>query len=466
MIQKSMLPSLALGLILLFTTACGGQSAASTAQEEAAAEPTVEFGTPVEVADVETGDITLIYSYNGSLQAKDEINIIPSAGGKIETLLVEIGDEVKSGDPIATIEQDVYLAQLKQAEAGLKTAELNLAKMRLGSRPEEIAVAQANVEVARAALNDVATIDDNERTAAAAALARAQAALRTAQTNYDKIAWAGDVGTTREAQALEEATITYENALAAYNLQTNPSDSQLAPLVVQLATAELTLIRTQEPFREIDFAIAETGVEQAKAGVELAQIQLDNTTIEAPFDGVVADLFISQGSIVGPQSPVALFVSNEIEVEIEIEESRINQIFEGQNVSLALTAFPNQTFPATVTGISPVADKNTRTFTVTVSPIDDEGVLRSGMFADVSVLAAERQDATIIPRDALVQLNDGQQAVYVVEAGQAQQRQVEVGISDGQRIEILSGLQPGEVVVVAGQPNLVDGVKVEVTNRL
>jgi len=373
---------------------------------------------------------------------------------------------VKAGDPIATIDQDVYLAQLKQAEAGLKTAELNLAKMKIGSRPEEIAVAQAAVEVARAALNDVATIDDNERTSSAAALARAQSALRIAQTNYDKIAWAGDVGATREAQALEEATIAYEDALADYTLQTNPSDSQLAPLLVQLAQAELNLIRTQDPFRETDFAIAEAGIEQAKAGVELAQIQVDHTTIEAPFDGLIADLFISQGSTVGPQSPLARFVSKEIEVEIEVEESRINDISEGQNVSLKLTAYPDQDFPATVTSISPVADENTRTFTVKVAPLDEAGVLRSGMFAAVSVLAAERQNTTLIPRDALIQLDDGGVAVYVVEAGQAHQRTVEIGISDGERIEILAGLEPGEVVVVSGQPNLTDGVKVEVTNRL
>jgi HlyD family secretion protein len=451
-------------LVLWAITACGGSPEAAAVEAEAT--PTVEFGTPVEVADVETGDITLIYAYNGGLQPKDEVSIVPSLGGKVDTLLVEVGDEVKAGDSIATIEQDVYLAQLKQAEAGLKTAELNLAKMKIGSRPEEIAVAQAAVEVARAALNDVATIDDNERTSSAAALARAQSALRIAQTNYDKIAWAGDVGATREAQALEEATIAYEDALADYTLQTNPSDSQLAPLLVQLAQAELNLIRTQDPFRETDFAIAEAGIEQAKAGVELAQIQVDHTTIEAPFDGLIADLFISQGSTVGPQSPLARFVSKEIEVEIEVEESRINDISEGQNVSLKLTAYPDQDFPATVTSISPVADENTRTFTVKVAPLDEAGVLRSGMFAAVSVLAAERQNTTLIPRDALIQLDDGGVAVYVVEAGQAHQRTVEIGISDGERIEILAGLEPGEVVVVSGQPNLTDGVKVEVTNRL
>lgn len=450
-------------LISILLSACGGQPSEATAQQPPT--PTVEFGTPVEVAEVETGDITLIYAYNGNLQAKEEINLLPRLAGKIDAVLVEEGDKIEAGDPLATIDQDTYLIQLRQAQAALKTAELNLAKMRLGSRPEEIAVAQAGVEVARAALDDVATIDDDERTTAAAQLARTEAALRIAQSEYDKIAWAGDVGTKPQALALEQATIGYEDALADYNLRTTPSDSQLAPLVVQLAQAELNLILKTQPFREIDFAIAQTGVEQAQTAVDLVNLQLEDTTIEAPFGGVIVDLPITEGSAVGPQSPVAFIVSEEVEVAIEIEESRLNQIFEGQSVSLQLSAYPDQTFPATVTSIDPVAEANTRTFTIKITPVDEQGLLKSGMYADVSVLADERTDTVVVPRDALVQQGD-QTVVYVIQQGVALQRVVETGLSDGQKIEILAGLEAGETVVISGQPNLADGAKVEVVNRL
>ena len=466
--KRKLLVTLFASLVLsLLMTACGFNRPGSEAESETqqTPEPTVEFGTPVEVADVETGDITLIYSYNGTLQSKDEVNVLPSLGGKIETLYVDTGDKIEAGETIAVLEKDIYLAQLKQAEAGLKTAELNLAKMKLGSRPEEVAVAQAGVEVARAALDDVATINDDERTRAAAAVARTQAALRQAQSDYDKIAWAGDVGQTREAQALEQATIAYENALANFNLDTNPSDSQLAPLIVQLAQAELLLIRTREPFREVDFAIAETGIEQAQTAVDLANIQLDNTVIEAPFTGIVADRFVTEGSTVGPQAALIQLVTQEVEVAIEVEESRISQFFEGQSVSLQLTAFPDQSFSATVSKIAPVASENTRTFTIEVTPVDESGQLRSGMYADVAVLVDERKNVPLIPRAALTQIGD-QQIIYVVEKGVVQQRVVETGLSDGEKVEIVSGLEPGEMVVIAGQPNLIDGAKVEVTNRL
>jgi multidrug efflux pump subunit AcrA (membrane-fusion protein) len=359
----------------------------------------------------------------------------------------------------------VYEIQLKQAKANVKNAQLQLAKMTLGSRPVEIATAQAAVQLARAALEDVSKIDDNELTKAAANIARAQSALRKAQSDYDKIAWAGDVGETREALALEEATIAYENALASYNLDTTPGDARLAPLMVQVAQAELNLALTLQPFREIDFAIAKAGIEQAEVGIEMAQLQLDNTVIEAPFDGIVAELNIAKGSNVGPQVPIARFVTQAVEVKVNVEESRIGLVKPGQFAAIRVPAFPGKDFAAVVTTISPVANKDTRTFSITVMPQDDEGVLRGGMFANVSLLIDEKDDTILTPLTSIT-LTDNDKVVYVVTAEQTVvQRTIVTGIQDNERIEILSGLEEGDTVVVAGQPNLIDGALVEVVNE-
>jgi multidrug efflux pump subunit AcrA (membrane-fusion protein) len=318
------------------------------------------------------------------------------------------------------------------------------------------------VQLARANVNDVATIDDDERTRAAAQLAQTQTALRQAQSEYDKIAWAGDVGSTPQAAALEQATIAYETALANYNLATNPSDSQLAPLMAQLTQAELTLAMTLRPFRDIDFQLADTGIQQAEAAVELASLQLDEATIKAPFDGLIAELNISEGSTAGPQAPVARIVSQEVEVVIDVEENRLGQVFEGQNAALRVTAYPGQDFPAVVTSVAPVADKDTHTFAVKITPVDAEGVLRSGMYADVSILAEERQQTLVAPRAAVILVNN-QETVYVVkENNTVEQREITTGLVNGNYAEILSGLEAGEIVVIAGQPNLVGGAPVEI----
>ncbi len=453
-----------------FISACSGnfggaEDEESVAQAAPLPKEEEEAAVPVEIAMVETGDISLILSYTGSLQPEDDINLIPGAAGRVESVMVEVGDTVKTGDPIAIIEDDTYQVQIKQAETALATAKLNLAKMELGSRPEEIAASQAAVELARAALNDVANVSDDERTTAAANLANAEAALKRAQSEYDKIAWAGDVGSTPQAATLQQATIAYESALAGYNLGTNPSDSQLAPLMLQLAQAELNLALRIEPFRQVDFAIAEAGIKQAETALEMAQLQLDETTIRAPFDGVIAELNITNGSMVSQQTPIASIISEELEAEVEVQESAISQVEDGQFASMQVTAYPGQDFPAVVTSVAPTANADTRTFKVAITPTDGSELLRSGMFADVSILAQENTNSTLAPREAVLQ--DGTQpSVYVVinEDNTVERRDVTTGLHDAERVEILSGLKPGDLVVIAGQPSLADGVKVEVVN--
>jgi HlyD family secretion protein len=449
-------------LLSLLVAACSGGPGA--AEGPVTPTPTVEVVIPVEAAEVESGSIDLVFSYSGSIQPKDEVNLIPGASGKIEEVLVEVGDEVEAGDPIATIEDDTYLAQIKQAQANLRAAELNLAKIEAGSRPEEIIAARAGVELARAALNDVMNISDDERTQAAADLARAETEVRKAQAEYDKIAWAGNVGTTPQAAALEQATINYENALARYNLNTNPSDSTLSPLMLQLAQAELNLALKLEPYQPIDIELARNSINQAEAALELIELQLEETVLTAPFDGVVAELSISEGSRVSPQTPAGRFISQEIEAVVEVQESLISQVAKDQSASLTVTSYPGQSFPGVVSSVAPSADPNTRTFKVTIRPTQGAELLRSGMYANVSILAQQKENTVLAPRTAIIQESDPP-AVFVINTDNvAERREVTTGIFDTNRIEVLSGLEPGEVVVTAGQSNLIDGVKVDVTN--
>lgn len=459
--QLSLLPLVLLVVLALLGAAC---SPAAEPMAQAAA-PEQEAVVPVAVATVETGDIAVVYSYAGDLQARDSVNVMPAVGGRIESVLVEVGDELKAGDPIAIVENKVYAAQLRQAEAGLEVARLSVTKMEEGTRPEQIAATQAAVQFARNALNDLTDISDEERTAAVAALAQAEAGLRLAQAEYDKIAWAGQTGMMPQALQLEQATIAYEAAKAAYELQTNPSDLQLSPLMVQLAQAELGLALAKQPFTQTDFDMAQARVKLAQAAVDLAGVQMDETTIRAPFDGTMAELYISEGSMAGPQAPVALLVSKQVEVVINIEESRFSQVREGQNAALRVAAYPGQDFPAVVTSVAPIADEDSHTFVVKVTPVDGDHLLRSGMYADVSLLVEEKQSTLLVPHAAVTQVND-QETVYVVEDGKVEQRAVTTGLVDDDRVEILSGLAAGQTVVIAGQAGLVDGARVEVTNSL
>jgi HlyD family secretion protein len=457
------LPALLLSVALI-TAACGAGGPPGGQPGGPAMPSEGEKVVPVEVATIQTGSMALVLAYPGTLEAKDSVDIIPGATGRIISVLVEVGDEVKAGDPIATIEDDTYLVQVKQAEAALTSAKLNLAKIDLGSRPEEITAAQTAVELAQAQLNDVTTISDDERTRAAAELATAQAALKTAQSEYDKIGWAGDVGTTKQAQDLQNATIAYQNALANYNLSVNPSDSTVAPLKNSLAQAELQLALKQQPYRQIDFESARAAIAQAEATLEQANIQLEEAVIRAPFDGIVAELNISTGSRVSQQTVVAQLLSQEMEVSLNVPESMMSQVKKGQSAALRLTAYPGQNFPGEVSSIAPTVAKDTRTFEVKVTPIDEDGLLRSGMYANVSILVQEKKNTLVAPLAAVTMAQD-QSIVYVVkDDNTVEQRPVTTGLSDQEQIEILSGLKAGDRVVIAGQGNLVDGAKVKLNN--
>lgn len=467
MTMPKMLPLILIVALALVIAGCaeGGSPFAQEPEGDVPTPtPTVERSIPIEVTDVITGDISEVLAYTGNLGPEDDLDLMSRVIGQVDNVLVEVGDVVEQGDIIATIDRDTYLAQYRQAQASLTRAELNLAKMELGSRPEEMTAAQAAVQFATAALNDVANADSDERTQAAAQLASAEAALQKAQSDYDKIAWADDVGQTQEAVALQQATINYENALATYNIIVNPRDATLAPLMTQLAQAELNLALTRQPFRPIDFEIAQVDVDQAQAALDLANINLEDTSIEAPFDGVVAEVYISEGAMVG-QSALLRLISSNLEVSIDVDETRIGDVFVGQSATMNFSAYPGESFDGVVTEISPIADQDTRTFSVKVSPVDTEGKLRSGMFADVALLGTEQDGVPLVPVEAVFN-NDGQSTVFVVAGERVEMRAVETGLSSSGLVEIRQGLEPGEAVVTAGQNNLQDGTKIEISDDL
>jgi len=453
---------IAVMILSLVLTACG--PAPQPAAMAAAAEE--EPATSVRVETAETGDIAVVFAYSADLQAEQSLKVMPAAPGRIETVFIQVGDRVEAGDPLAEVEKESYAAQLKQAEAGLAVAQLQMAKMDEGTRPEQIAAAQAAVQFARDAVNDLNTVDDNERTTASAGLAQAEAALKLAQAEYDKVAWSDRAGMMPQSLALQQATIAYEAARAGYDLQTTPSDLQLSPLMIQLAQAEMALALAVAPFTQTDYDLAQAQVTLAEAGLDLANIQMDETVIRAPISGVVAEVYVKAGDMASPAGPVALVISDGLEASFEVEETRISEVEEGQYASIQVAAYPGEDFPAVVTSVAPAADSTSHTFTVKVTPQASDGKLRSGMFANVSLLVDEREAVVLVPEAAITQAGD-QDIVFVVDGNVAQQRDVTIGATDYKCCtEIVEGVSAGEMVVTAGQANLVDGAAVEIRENL
>ena len=214
--------------------------------------------------------------------------------------------------------------------------------------------------------------------------------MKQAQAEYDKVAWSGDAGMSHQGLALQQATTAYEAALAAYNLAVNPSASAVSPLESQLAQAESQLALAEKPYTETDLKLAGIAVKQAQVAVKLAQIQVDETSIRAPFDGIVAEVYVDKGDMVNAATSVAKVVSRDVEMVFDVEETFIADVSVGQNAALQVVAFSGVDFPATVSNIAPIADSASHTFSVRVMPTDENGLLKGGMYAHLSLLVHEK----------------------------------------------------------------------------
>ncbi|OQY45969.1 MAG: hypothetical protein B6242_09065 [Anaerolineaceae bacterium 4572_78] len=473
---------------------------------------------PVEISAVKTGNMVSIISYSGDLTPEDSLVVPSIVMGVIEQVLVDIGDKLQAADPIIRIEDTTYRAQLNQAQAGLTSAQINLKKMENGARDEnidlaevaldvaltnlsklqngpkaeQIGMASAGVDAAQAQLDSILTVTEDERTLAAANLAIAESNLKLAQSEFDKIKWAGQIGEMPQSIKLEQATVAYETSLANYNRMVNPDESDLAPLRATIRQAENNLAYVSDPFTNEDFALAQAGVRQAKlqlalvkdpftdedfalvkagiaqaeSAVALAQYQVENSVLRAPFDGVVSNVFVTVGSTASPQLPVIELISEELEVKVDIPEAQLADVYIGQSAAIKVPAHPNEDFPATITTISPSANTSSRTFGITIKPFDPDKKLKAGMFAQISILLEEKVGVTIVPRSAIVSVQ-GNDVVYVLRDNEetAEMHHVTLGLSDHDRIEILEGVSPSELIIVGGLSDIVDGSTIAVVAR-
>lgn len=208
-------------------------------------------------------------------------------------------------------------------------------------------------------------------------------------------------------------------------------------------------------------------LENLRANNDLASLQLGYTDIRAPFDGIVALRKIKVGQNLQP-GMVAFRVTNPVPLKAAVfmPERELSRLAIGQTAVATADALPGSQFVAKVQLVSPTVDASTATFKVTLTIADPQSVLKPGMFVRLGVVLERKVDALSIPRIALVEGED-QPRIFVVSSGKAKSQTVQLGLSDGARVEILTPLPANSQVVVVGQNGLKDGnpVKVIDTNR-
>ena len=236
------------------------------------------------------------------------------------------------------------------------------------------------------------------------------------------------------------------------------------------ARAQADLVNAQARYQEMTFgddeivdpqarqerdrlARARSGLAQAQVALREAEINLDRTSVRAPFPGRVADLNVVEGQQASPGTDLMTVVDlNPIKVEVQVLEAEIGYLSEGRRATVTFAAFPGETFSGRISTINPVVDPESRTARVTVLLSNPRGRIKPGMYARVSLEANFFPDRILVPRSAILE-KDRRTMLFVFEDGRAKWRYVTTGMENDTQVEILANeetsmVEPGEIVLV------------------
>ena len=261
------------------------------------------------------------------------------------------------------------------------------------------------------------------------------------------------------------------NELAAQLLQTEGS---LLRAQADLEQAELELNRKKAlvdrgaiSVQDFDLAknkrdLAVGSLRTAEGNMALNRARLDNANIIAPRDGVVVKRFVQAGYYTKTGAPiVSVADTSSLLAKASVGEAQVQYITVGTKVTVTIGALGNREFSGVITRISPAAAVPARTFTAEVAIPNNEGALRSGLFAKVLAPMETRKNVLVVPESALVMKEDQKTVFRVSPQGQAQQITLTLGYVGNGFAEVVEGLKDGEQIVVAGHNKIKDGAMIQ-----
>lgn len=354
---------------------------------------------------VERGTIARSVVAVGQVEPLSRVAVKSKANGIIQALLVDVGDGVEEGQVLAELDKEYLDAQVREARARKEAEDANLEVARATEAKARIEVVSPEVEFVRREYERVKALVE------------------------DRIA---------STQALDDAGKAYELAV---------NRRQLLEAALQSAAASVTQARAR--------------VAAAQAALDLAEENRKHATIRSPIRGVVLTRDTEVGdavsSILNLGSAATLIMTlgdmSSVYVEGQIDEVDMGKIQVGMPVRTTVESFPGETFAGAVTRLAPMGRRkdNVTTFAVRVSIANPAGRLRANMSANAEVVLEERNQARLIPEAALLYDREGQASVHLRDATSKRgfrATPVRLGISNGQRREILDGLEEGQELVL------------------
>ena len=479
-------------------------------------------GLRVIAAEVDKRALQQKNSFNAVMQPGSEYAVMPRLEGELETLEVEVGDQVKKGQLLAKIDAEMYHFELEQARAQLKAAEAEFARLEGGATDEELAQVAAQVEEARISvagardevgfaedIYDERTPDDmeleqvkNELEQAKIQLEltekeveQAELAYQEAEDNYQRMASLFAAGAISEQQyqeiktgreqaetqlemaktGLRQAEIAVDGAKSFRDMTVDLYDfrveeermlsqtnTQYKAAMAALEGAEAMLAEVERGPTEEDLKAAQAQVEQARIGLDMARTVYDDVEITAPAEGTIAQIEMEAGELVAPGNPL-FFIINlaEVVATTNVNAQYVGLLETGESAEVNVNGLPEDDFTGRISFIPPMAGEQGG-FPVEVTVPNLEGKIRAGMRGKVEFVTEEVADALVIPRDGVFARENDKGQVFVIEDDKASLQPVKLGLETDDLLEITSGLSRGEKVVLYDQARLEDGQSLEV----
>ena len=219
-------------------------------------------------------------------------------------------------------------------------------------------------------------------------------------------------------------------------------------------------LRADNAASPADLERSEAAARSAEAAANMLQLQVERSTVKAPFGGVVGQRFVSAGDYVTTSTRLlTLQTMDPQRVVIEVPERHAAQLARGQRIEFTVAAHPDEVFRAQVDFIDPVVQNANRTIMVKARAPNPGHRLKPGMFVEARLATATRKDAVVVPEDAIQPLRTAN-VVWAVVDGKASRREVTLGARSQGVVEIVKGVQAGEQVVVGGLERMAEGMAV------
>ena len=384
-------------------------------KEEAAGE--TEAPTPVLVETAVLGAIDHVVTADAVLFPINQANVTPKISAPVKRMLVNRGDHVRAGQLIAELESSDLAAAAQEAKHQFEQAQSSYATV------------------------TGATVVEDET--------KARADVQSAQSAFDA------------AKKLYDSRVALEKEGALAQKQVDETRLQMVQAQTQLETAEQHLKSLNGVGRQETIRGAQAQMDAAKAHADTAAVQVSYARVVSPISGVVSDRAVSAGEMASAGMPLLTIVDiSSVRVVANVPVKEASAIRVGRP---ARVAGPDGDIPGTVTVVSPAVNANATTVEIWVQIPNPGERLKPGATARVAIIAETIQNTLVVPASALLNGDEGKTKVMVVTSDSvAHERAVAVGVRQGERVQILSGVQAGEQVVTSGGLGLEDKAKVAI----